>query len=143
MTTEIDVTSAPREGESKTVGSEPRFNEGVFNLASEQDAAAVLGGEQTKQDFDPYSVDVEVGDTNPDGTTGTSDLRWPSTRPEVFQMRDLTREHALLETNPDAWLYARVAFLFFCALLISWVCLLLSLLFSLGSGFSWQQRSTD
>lgn len=36
-------------------------------------------------------------------------------------MRTLTRNAALSESNSEAWLYARVAFLFFCALLISWV----------------------
>ncbi|KAL9126443.1 MAG: hypothetical protein Q9217_004499 [Psora testacea] len=64
--------------------------------------------------FYPYSVNVEAGpqDDDPDHR--------PS-RPEILRVRSLTRNHALKETNPDAWLYARAAFLFFCALLICWV----------------------
>ena len=74
--------------------------------------------------FDPYSVNVEVGPQD-DSLT-----RYPS-RPEVFRVRSLTRNHAMNETNPDAWLYARVAFLFFCALLISWVPSSINRLYSL------------
>ena len=72
-----------------------------------------LGGKDPlKNNFDPYSVNVEVGEQE----------RRPSTRPEPFNVvRTWTRNAALQETNPEAWLYARVAFLFFCALLISWV----------------------
>ena len=114
--TEITITSMPMPTNSISEGKvdgavEPGLNNTLFQCNSEQDDAA-SGIEPAKQDFDPYSVDVEVGENK----------RRPSTRPEVFQMRDLTRRHALHETNPDAWLYARVAFLFFCALLISWVC---------------------
>lgn len=63
--------------------------------------------------FDPYSVNIEVG---PD----PRQQRIPSA-PDLFRVRTLTRNAALSETNPEAWLYARVAFLFFSALLISWV----------------------
>ncbi|KAF7896103.1 hypothetical protein EAF00_006118 [Botryotinia globosa] len=44
--------------------------------------------------------------------------------PQVYQMRrmrSLTREVAESGTNPEAWLYARVAILFFLAMIISWV----------------------
>ncbi|KAI9643169.1 hypothetical protein NHQ30_008905 [Ciborinia camelliae] len=37
------------------------------------------------------------------------------------RMRSLTREVAESETNPEAWLYARVAILFFIAMILSWV----------------------
>ena len=112
--TEITVTSVPmpqssEDGDRSNSTAEPRFNNDIFLGAMEQDEDA-----SAKKDFDPYSVDVEVGDKK----------RHSSTRPEVFNMRGLTRQHAMHETNPDAWLYARVAFLFFCALLISWVSLL-------------------
>lgn len=43
--------------------------------------------------------------------------------PALFNVRTLTREAAEESVNPDAWLYARVAFLFFLALLITWVSL--------------------
>ncbi|QSZ32504.1 hypothetical protein DSL72_002082 [Monilinia vaccinii-corymbosi] len=39
----------------------------------------------------------------------------------VRRMRSLTREAAQSETNPEAWLYARVAILFFLAMIITWV----------------------
>ena len=66
---------------------------------------------QGSGDYDPYSVNVEVGPKH--DRQGSA--------PELFRMRSLTRNAALKEANADAWLYARVAFLFFCALLISWV----------------------
>ncbi|CAD6563967.1 MAG: hypothetical protein ASARMPRED_002596 [Alectoria sarmentosa] len=64
--------------------------------------------------FDPYSVNIEVG---PDPLR---QQRKPSA-PDLFRVRTLTRNAALSETNPEAWLYARVAFLFFSALLLSWL----------------------
>ncbi|KAH8698345.1 hypothetical protein BGW36DRAFT_448258 [Talaromyces proteolyticus] len=42
-------------------------------------------------------------------------------RPAALRMRNLTRQVAQNEADPEAWLYARVAFLFFIALLITWV----------------------
>ena len=59
---------------------------------------------------DPYNVNIEAGKID----------RRPS-RPELYRVRTFTREAALRETNADAWLYARVAFLFFLGLLISWI----------------------
>ena len=58
----------------------------------------------------PYSVDVEVGQTT-----------YEQPPAEPYQLRSVTREAALREPNADAWLYARAAFLFFCALLIAWI----------------------
>jgi hypothetical protein len=66
---------------------------------------------QGSGDYDPYTVNVEVGPKH----------ERQDSAPELFRMRSLTRNAALKEANADAWLYARVAFLFFCALLISWV----------------------
>lgn len=60
--------------------------------------------------FDPYSVNVETAPKNQ-----------PRQLPAPLRMRGITREIAEAETNPEAWLYARVAFLFFIALLITWV----------------------
>ena len=77
-----------------------------------------LGDEETAtpgakpNDYTPYSVTVEVG---------PNDRRRRSSAGDVFNVRTMTRNHALSETNADAWLYARVAFLFFCSLLICWV----------------------
>jgi hypothetical protein len=61
--------------------------------------------------FDPYSVNVQVA---PQPQTAHP-------LPAPLRMRGLTREIAKAETNAEAWLYARVAFLFFIALLITWV----------------------
>ncbi|TVY15055.1 hypothetical protein LARI1_G007555 [Lachnellula arida] len=61
--------------------------------------------------FDPYSVNVQVDPTAQPGRP----------MPAPMRMRGITRDIAESETNPDAWLYARVAFLFFLALLITWV----------------------
>lgn len=110
---EIIVTSVPKPRYSAEEGkadgaAEPRFHNDILPLNLQPDDAASV-----HKEFDPYSVDVEVGDNK----------RHSNARPEVFKMRDLTRQHALHETNPDAWLYARVAFLFFSALLVSWVSL--------------------
>jgi hypothetical protein len=59
-------------------------------------------------DIDPYSVQVQV---NPGAARPM---------PAALRMRTLTRDAATRETNAEAWLYARVAFLFFVALLITW-----------------------
>ena len=41
--------------------------------------------------------------------------------PGLSRVRNATREAAEEAVNPDSWLYARVAFLFFVALMITWV----------------------
>jgi len=100
VTTEIDVTTHARRPPE-------------LGLTSQNSETPIYGASpMMKYDFDPYSVNVEVGPPRPDRKTSTA---------ELFKVRSLTRNHALSETNPDAWLYARVAFLFFCSLLISWV----------------------
>jgi len=48
-------------------------------------------------------------------------LKNHTTIPNLMRVRSLTREAAEDSINPEAWLYARVAFLFFIALLITWV----------------------
>jgi hypothetical protein len=62
---------------------------------------------------DPYSVAVRV-----DSKSHPSSSR---PLPAALRMRTLTRDAAEAETNAEAWLYARVAFLFFFALIITWV----------------------
>ena len=74
----------------------------------------VPGSEEHNQEgFDPYTVNIGVGPQE--------DLDRHPSRPELFRLGSLTRNAALSETNPDAWLYARVAFLYFLALLLSWI----------------------
>ncbi|KAL8686574.1 MAG: hypothetical protein Q9218_007008, partial [Villophora microphyllina] len=67
--------------------------------------------------YDAYSVNIEIGQSRP------SPPQRPRTtsRPAVFRIPSVTRAVALSEENVDAFLYARVAFLFFIALLITWV----------------------
>ena len=63
------------------------------------------GGESSDETtFQPYAVNVEAPEREPSG------------------VREVTRRVARRETtNPGAWLYARVAFLFFLSMLIIWV----------------------
>lgn len=101
VTTEIDVTTYARRPSAPA------------DLQCEDEELGIPSPDHTGHDsFDPYSVNVEVG---------PNDRQRKPSAPEIFRVRSMTRNHALTETNPDAWLYARVAFLFFCALLISWV----------------------
>ncbi|KAI4191632.1 MAG: hypothetical protein LQ346_004694 [Caloplaca aetnensis] len=65
--------------------------------------------------YDAYSVNVGIGQPQK-----PEPLRRPS-GPAVFHIPTVTRAVALSEENVDAFLYARVAFLFFIALLITWV----------------------
>lgn len=62
----------------------------------------------------PYSVAV-------DATAGAEDKE-PGSLPAILRVRSITREAAEDSVNPEAWLYARVAFLFYLALLVTWVC---------------------
>ncbi|KAL8776317.1 MAG: hypothetical protein Q9213_008318 [Squamulea squamosa] len=64
--------------------------------------------------YDAYSVNVELGQQRPEMPSRPS-------RPAVFHIPSVTRAVALSEENVDSFLYARVAFLFFVALLITWV----------------------
>ena len=98
ITTEIDITTSarhPPEAGKTLIQDEERLTPGLEGC-----------------DYNPYSVNVGVGPI---------DRQRKPSAPEVFRVRSLTRNHALSETNADAWLYARVAFLFFCSLLICWV----------------------
>ncbi len=61
--------------------------------------------------YDPYTVNVEVGPQDQERAA----------RPAILRMRSLTRVAAVNEKNAEAWLYARVAFLFFLSILITWV----------------------
>ena len=67
-----------------------------------------IPGTEASPDFAPYSINIETA---------------PVSRPvpALLRMRTLTRDVAQQETNAEAWLYARVAFLFFIALMITWV----------------------
>lgn len=99
ITTEIEITTEERSIVNN--GKEDETNVGVRGVERSTDRGV---GNQ-------YSVDIHV------------DERAQAARPmpAALRMRSLTREVAKNETNAEAWLYARVAFLFFIALLITWV----------------------
>ncbi|KAL9119356.1 MAG: hypothetical protein Q9187_004092 [Circinaria calcarea] len=61
--------------------------------------------------FNPYSVEIAVGrQDKPSYPKAT-----------ILHLRSLSRSAAQMDPNPDACLYARVAFLFFLALIVTWV----------------------
>ncbi|KAL8914282.1 MAG: hypothetical protein Q9171_001064 [Xanthocarpia ochracea] len=65
------------------------------------------------ENYEAYTVNIELGESQ--GRLNKA------SRPAVFRIPSVTRAVALSEENADAFLYARVAFLFFIALLITWV----------------------
>ena len=102
-----------------TVTHEDRPREDNENPISPLPSTSSPGKERSESNaglgFDPYSVNV-AADKMP---------RPPSRRPSMpslMNMRKLSRAAAEQGPNTDAWLYARVAFLFFLALLVTWVC---------------------
>lgn len=93
--TEIQITREPRRSS--------------FHSLSRMETA-----QDNKDDYQPYTVAVERGMQ-----------RTPSSKGLDFMgVRNITREVAISEENAEAWLYARVAFLFFLTILVTWVCLL-------------------
>ncbi|KAL9097300.1 MAG: hypothetical protein Q9165_000727 [Trypethelium subeluteriae] len=70
----------------------------------------------------PSSTQPVVGEGIHDySVTIDADHQQRSPPPAILRMRSLTREAANEEINAEAWLYARVAILFFIALLITWI----------------------
>ena len=86
----------------------------VENSKYDHDTVRTIEESATPGVDNPYSVNIHVSQQ--------TDIIRPL--PSALRMRSLTRQIAKHETNAEAWLYARVAFLFFMALLITWVCLL-------------------
>lgn len=68
---------------------------------------------ETGEDYHPYSVDVKIGPQRNNSR--------PSMPTDLMRIRSLSRNVAVNEINSEAWLYARTSFLFFLALLITWV----------------------
>ena len=90
MTTEVTITSQERKL------SLPNFTVRETDEGAKDD------------EYDAYSINI-----------GTQRPRRPS-RPAVFRIPSVTRAVALSQENVESFLYARVAFLFFIALLITW-----------------------
>lgn len=101
ITTEIQVTSQPRpqRGFPDILKPSSNFDETTDNS-------------QNNDDLNAYSVNIEGGQNE--------DYSRPS-MPDLMRIRTLTRTAAVNEMNAEAWLYARTSFLFFLALLITWV----------------------
>ncbi|KAI4250864.1 MAG: hypothetical protein L6R42_008599 [Xanthoria sp. 1 TBL-2021] len=107
VTTEIDVTIRP--ADQITPPTDENRGRNPFDKTFE----GIPGMEEGNGRPDPYTVEIGVGEN-------THDRK--ASKPEIFQMRSITREEALKENpNPGAWLYARVAFLFFLSMLIIWI----------------------
>ena len=79
--------------------------------ASDRRVVSMLRNDSEAQyeDYQQYTVEVE---TQPEDK---------SQLPAILHMPRITREVAENEVNPDAWLYARSAVLYFLALLLVWV----------------------
>lgn len=107
VTTEIDVTIGPADQISPPTDANRGRN------PFDQTFEGIPGVEEGNGGPDPYTVEIGVGPK----AHGRK-----ASKPEIFQMRSITREEALKENpNPGAWLYARVAFLFFLSMLIIWI----------------------
>lgn len=100
VTTEIDIVSCPRRDLSPS-------------STRDEEEIPGLGLSSPGEDYDPYSVDVKAGPQE--------NKRRPSMPTELMRIRSLTRTAAVNEMNAEAWLYARTSFLFFLALIITWV----------------------
>ncbi|KAL9028791.1 MAG: hypothetical protein Q9196_002894 [Gyalolechia fulgens] len=100
VTTSIDITvqyvTSPTEDSSASANNNFNIFDKDFDPASNANAEL--------DEFHPYIVNVEAPERRPSG------------------VREVTREVARKEsTNPGAWLYARVAFLFFLSMLVIWL----------------------
>ena len=70
--------------------------------------------------FDGHrSLDINEGE-NP-YSVNVKGLKAARVRPEILRFPSLTRKAALAEENCEAWLYARVAFLYFVVMMICWI----------------------
>ncbi|KAL8658762.1 MAG: hypothetical protein Q9226_000787 [Calogaya cf. arnoldii] len=108
VTTEIEVTIGPADELSPS--SDKNNGRNPFDKTFE----GLPGMEEGSGGPDPYTVEIGVGENPRNQKSGS--------KPEIFQMRSITREEAIKENpNPGAWLYARVAFLFFISMLIIWI----------------------
>ena len=98
VTTEVTITT-----EERPVVENSKYDREIVRTIEESATPGV---------DNPYSVNIQVSQQ-------TEIIR---PLPSALRMRSLTRQIAKHEANAEAWLYARVAFLFFIALLITWVC---------------------
>ena len=103
ITTEIEVVVSTANGrESVTYGDHVVFGS-VFDGPRSLDR---------KNENAPYTVNVQ-------GARST-DMHNERSRPELLRIPSMTRNAALAAENCEAWLYARVAFLYFVVMIICW-----------------------
>ena len=117
--TSATITSPPHlyrgfsDGSRPPVLTEPHRTRGLSASSHRSEKPDKIADSNIDDDdFDRYSVNIEVGKNE--------DQRRPSL-PDLMRIRTLTRTAAVNEMNAEAWLYARTSFLFFLALLITWV----------------------
>ena len=117
--TSATITSPPRpyrgysDGSRPPVLTKPHRTRGFSDSSDRSETPDKIADSNVDDDdFNPYSVNVEVGKNG--------NQRRPSL-PDLMKIRTLTRTAAVNEMNAEAWLYARTSFLFFLALLITWV----------------------
>ena len=90
-TTEIQITTEERRGSEG----------GQINMT--------IIGSPSREDYNPYEAHIEVGKL-PDNNS----------KPTIMRLPSMTRIAAEQEENSESFLYARVAILFFFALLLVW-----------------------
>ena len=76
-------------------------------------------GERTTAPYSPYKTDPPSYFARIQAQE-TSQGHQISSRPRILRVGSVTRDAALSESNAEAWLFARVAFLFFAVMMICW-----------------------
>ena len=98
---------------ANAVVTEVRITHEDRNTASNYIEESATAGIERDDDYGdkPYSVNIEAAPPP----------RRSYSMPNVLNVRTVTREVAANNSNAESWLYARVAFLYFLALAITWV----------------------
>ena len=106
------------------------LNENPFGATITTDVEIVSSAAHEIENEDRFAL---AGDTK--GSSAASQLEMSSysaniqahedrgrqnSRPHILRINTLTRNAALEETNAEAWLFARVAFLFFVVMMVCW-----------------------
>ena len=86
-----------------------------------ENGSATAGLERADSDLDRiYSVNIEAA---PPAAPPRRSHGGGGGMSEALKIRKVTRDVAISDANAQSWLYARVAFLFFLALAVTWVCM--------------------
>ena len=96
------------------------LNENPFTGTITTDIEVVFSEEERNERFDRLGSQ-EQGKRN-EYTVVVQGISYDNrSRPELLRLPTLTRNAALAEENAEAWLYARVAFLYFLSMIICWI----------------------